>query len=93
MSHTPAPWKIGHRINLIIGPKGESIANCEFTHSNSKQAIKPTPRECEANALLIATAPDLLEILEILVEQGFYPHASTLAAASAVIAKAKPKSS
>lgn len=36
-----------------------------------------------------SAAPELLHVLEVLVEQGHYPHGSTLYAAKAAIAKAQ----
>lgn len=64
---TLGPWKVGHRNNLIIGANGGSIANCLFTHSNSKMAVKPSPEDCMHNARLIATAPEMLEVLESMI--------------------------
>ena len=57
--HTPGPWHIGVRQpnsdKFIYGKDGTEVANCDrltnFAHEN------------EANARLIAAAPDLLELV------------------------------
>ena len=60
--HTPGPWHIGvrtfHAGRDVYGPKGEPVAVAD-------DAITATP-EAEANARLIAAAPDLLAALEAL---------------------------
>jgi hypothetical protein len=55
-NHTPAPWTIDNR--AIYGNRGlikPFIASVEDDHND---------HETEANALLIAAAPELLEALE-----------------------------
>lgn len=58
MSHTPAPWKLvqfgGPQIS---GPKGYAV--CTIWGGLS---VGDLPAEDEANALLIAAAPDLLAL-------------------------------
>ncbi len=84
---TPGPWRIGGGGTVIYGPKTDQRAPVTIA-----QLLPPTPRvsfeERKANAHLIAAAPDLLHVLEILVEQGYNPHGSTLAAAQKAIQKA-----
>ena len=56
--HTPGPWHIGKRTfaPYIYGPKGEEVAGPSgFTSGHE---------ETQANARLIAAAPDLLAALE-----------------------------
>ena len=61
---TPGPWKIAaHCSTLIFDTKGRSIASAGGYQSNTESTID----ENEANAQLIAAAPDLLEALEAIV--------------------------
>lgn len=61
--HTPGPWHIGvrtyHAGRDVYGPKGEPVAVAD-------DAITTTP-EAEANARLIAAAPELLAALDKLL--------------------------
>ena len=67
---------------MVEGQNGEEIIWQDGPHE--------TPTINEANANLIASAPDLLEALEALVTQVSNSHAyEELAAARAAIAKAK----
>jgi len=62
--HTPAPWKVrtSNRGDIVIhNEQGNCIADCNMGASLIKS-------EREANANLIAAAPDLLEALKTLVE-------------------------
>lgn len=94
MSHTPGPWKldgpdingIGNVVGFYVavpsgGRVGQSFANCLVT----------TNEQCEANARLIAAAPELLETLKAMVKlfNGFQGMALTNA--KAAIAKAEGK--
>ena len=70
--HTPGPWTVDHE---RIGPAGDPVALlCDTTASTSGTVVE-WPRlhsidgdvddtENEANAYLIASAPELLEVLE-----------------------------
>lgn len=53
--HTPGKWAI--RDNEIIGPYGTSKSICEMTGDFC------TPEETKANKQLIASSPELLEVL------------------------------
>lgn len=58
--HTPGPWHvIAH--DQVRDADGQFIASCELPKVNFRKG------EAEANALLIAAAPDLLETLRELV--------------------------
>jgi len=59
--HTPGPWKLDDVSDFIRGPRGVYIA--ELCDANSDRVQVHGPR-FEANARLIAAAPDLLEALE-----------------------------
>jgi hypothetical protein len=85
--HTPGPWHIGvrtfHAGRDVYGPKGEPVAVAD-------DAITATP-EAEANARLIAAAPNLLAALQaIMGDPDAVDHILHLdaVAADAAIAKA-----
>ena len=61
--HTPGPWKIvdSWEDHTIEGPKGEEIIFQDGPYQ--------TPSIKEANARLIAAAPEMLKALEMLVEK------------------------
>ena len=92
VKHTPGPWFAGvlagpeMEETISIGPMEKEVhyedCLCEVWHGNY---------DAEANAKLIAAAPELLEALEELVESakcaGWHP--SHIEQAKEVIAKAK----
>jgi hypothetical protein len=88
MGHTPGPWVVAKAVNgnwIEYGSEGQSIARTFYSHTGYKQE--------DANALLIAAAPDLLAALEALQSEFFplirpadYPEIKD---ARAAIAKAK----
>ncbi len=88
--HTPGPWAVFRRDGYstyihAINEGGEintfQVASC---HSATSRKYFPTRGEAEANARLIAAAPDLLEALkELTLERGMTDKAR------AAIAKAK----
>jgi len=55
-THTPGPWEAFD--SLMVGANGTRIADCE-------NIMQPDHDEKRANAKLIASAPALLEALEI----------------------------
>jgi hypothetical protein len=56
--HTPGPWYTGHgQIISLASPHGCTIASCNATSEGIGDA------EAEANAALIAAAPEMLEAL------------------------------
>lgn len=63
MAHTPGPWTISppwSGFSLIKGPNGELIFGLAAGASEEKRSDE----ECEANAALLAAAPDLLAALK-----------------------------
>lgn len=63
--HTPGPWEVGeldHNGQRIV--RGEHIEICTCWH----HSVGSIEKEMEANARLIAAAPDLLEALHKLRE-------------------------
>jgi len=95
--HTPGPWKVTTNLDYWVEPvnfeggEGEfkGIALCGDIHwpnSNEKQF------EWEANARLIAAAPDMLEALKAALcdaEGGDVPTQATIDAMNAAITKAE----
>jgi hypothetical protein len=71
LKHTPGPWEqdadtiikfLGEDAN---GPHIQQI--CEITYAHDPEE---STKEAEANALLIAAAPELLEALEAMIRYG-----------------------
>ena len=72
--HTPGPWTIdcdgsgwyieSHLISTFVA----SVANAKW-NNNEESDVVPTEQEQEANACLIAAAPDLLEALEMALDE------------------------
>lgn len=60
--HTKGPWvaKKHDALAYFIGHEGTNIGLCGFYADNER-----TPEEAEANARLIAAAPELLECLKV----------------------------
>src|SRR5712692_4636849 len=62
--HTPGPWTLSHglvrpdspRCRIVSGEKGASLTFVNIWHD--------APEEAEANARLIAAAPELLEAVQ-----------------------------
>ena len=89
--HTPGPWEIKYHpdpcYRYISGP--EHIALAQVVWRVEEEDRSP---DCEANAHLIAAAPELLEALEMMLEMsemGGFGKAAAEDVARAAIAKAK----
>lgn len=90
--HTPGPWRINavmreYGNKLEIAHEEISVTSVTVAGKGNKTSITP---EQEANARLIAAAPDLLAALEAMVSaKGFDQEAAALIKASEALAKAK----
>lgn len=90
MKHTPGPWEITRSFDPgyknISAPKHTALAQVVWCMEDEERSPM-----CEANAHLIAAAPELLEALEALVadESKEYIPTRLWDAARAAIAKAK----
>ena len=60
--HTPGPWR--RRGDTVIGPIGNVIAECCGYSVMAEDEAQRKQGGREANAALIAAAPDLLDTLE-----------------------------
>jgi len=71
--HTPGPWHRDARSGLdcdVRAASGRKVALCWGLASNNASNYRPGYRaECDANARLIAAAPELLDVLEELVAE------------------------
>lgn len=65
--HTPSPWTI----NGFTRIEGDNklIAQIQLPQNTSFSSKEPSQKEAEANAYLIAAAPELLEALELAEQQ------------------------
>ena len=71
MTHTPGPWEVGHYDKCRVWTVNDfstqrlQIANCKYLDQQFGEDIREeTRKQAEANARLIAAAPQLLEMLE-----------------------------
>lgn len=59
IKHTPGPWKIDNHISVVANTSNRPIAiTYPHTHLSSVESLNTM----KANACLIATAPELLEM-------------------------------
>lgn len=88
--YTPGPWKRSERADgnwWHIGARNQAIA---AVHAASPKRNEPYAGMFEANANLIAAAPELLEMLEAIYEMDTgYGLGPTTTEIEALIAKAK----
>lgn len=76
--HTKGPWRVEQDTTLIWGAcnpndasnygMGYPIAEARITPINSRWAAGPDPDTGEANARLIAAAPEMFEALETVMQ-------------------------
>lgn len=70
--HTPGPWRLGadnaaDGANIHAGKKDYIGHTCGFSPRPGSNERQLSPQEARANARLIASAPELLAALEIIV--------------------------
>jgi hypothetical protein len=65
MSHTPGPWTA---IGAFIENRHSGIAVCKTMCRLNDEGHFPVESEADANARLIAAAPDLLESLKAMLD-------------------------
>ena len=89
--HTPGPWEIKRHFDpgykFISAPTHSGLAQVVWCMEDEERSPS-----CEANAYLIAAAPELLEALEMMLEMsemGGFGKAAAEDVARAAIAKAK----
>jgi hypothetical protein len=67
--HTPGPWHIAeYGTNEDGTPKHYGIVRGEVTIANLGTSTNENAKEIDANARLIASAPEMLEALKILID-------------------------
>lgn len=88
MSHTPGPWKVDVQAHNAYVNDSRDNTLCRI----GLPTAEPYTTEAIANARLMAAAPDLLDILEMIASttslERIYP--DMLRDVRAAIAKAKP---
>ena len=98
--HTPGPWEVNTPNGLLIVADGVTLARMAYSIGGFSQgSISNSPgiSEAEANARLIASSPELLEALAVLIDHAkeAYPHfedtrgKADIRKAEAAIAKAE----
>ncbi len=98
--HTPGPWRVSES-DTVVGPSGNVVAECCGYSVQATDAAQRKQGGREANARLIAAAPDLLAALRSLFENCAMIHSqwgdndnkkeadAAIASARAAIAKAE----
>lgn len=90
--HTPGPWRLDKRASCaVVGEGGRMVASTSVHTSNTDDGEHVN--ENEANARLIAAAPELLKAAECFVakvESGRARSADSYAQFKAAIARAIP---
>lgn len=64
MSHTPGPWSVNGDHKILVGADDGKMMLAEALHSHIMQKWCRPLATAQANARLIAAAPDLLDALE-----------------------------
>jgi hypothetical protein len=65
--HTPGPWAYSHNsweFSDVYGTDGKVVATCQIDEDVTEETQEMLETIKEANARLIAAAPDLLEALQ-----------------------------
>ena len=68
-THTPGPWELSHDLGTVISVAKEVAPNCgrllliADVHKGKQNWGEVSGSECDANASLIAAAPELLTAL------------------------------
>ncbi len=77
MEHTPGPWKVEHigepnDIWFLFDTSGRQLADIFGHHDDSEASTDPSSKEGAANASLIKEAPNLLALLQELLQHGTF---------------------
>ena len=62
MTHTPGPWQIGGE---LISQEGTNIEIASVWAQSANRKFAPSQSKADANARLIAAAPELFEALKV----------------------------
>lgn len=61
--HTPGPWTVDTDSDTVLGPKSNVVAQCPGYSRRSDNPLHMAQGSREDNALLIAQAPNMLDLL------------------------------
>lgn len=64
MSHTKGPWRVSREGTLVMGGENEPGERILIARAHYGARPDPSGEQAEANARLIAAAPELLQALE-----------------------------
>jgi hypothetical protein len=65
MSHTPGPWKVSRRFDVYQDTQTPGVGGTFIASTKGQWPLPESVNEvCEADAKLIASAPDLLKALQ-----------------------------
>jgi len=90
--HTPGPWDVHGDHATLVGPRNGKQMLAEAKHGHIVTECALTIGEAQANARLIAAAPELLEALKAMLNGGIdtgLTWEETCNQAAAAIAKAE----
>lgn len=93
VQHTPGPWTIYKTVNVMGGSDGRRLVANAGGHQDNRVADNGNG-ENEANARLIAAAPDLLAALKLVTSKTAVDYATyqeSFESARVIIAKAEWK--
>ena len=86
--HTPGPWNAFNSIKAIgVGSERSDVAWVRFEECGLRDTAR-SQEEDEANARLIAAAPDLLDALQVMLDAAQHDITQECDIARAAIAKA-----
>lgn len=87
---TPGPWRVSEKRGDLIDIRHENNEPGAMSLNLAQVVARQSwLKEAEANARLIAAAPELLEALQMIMNGDFYMPKESADAARAAIAKAK----
>lgn len=96
MSHTPGPWHVDHNgtvghIKALVGDKTPTVCQYGTDYRGVRHSALEVEHQDDANARLIAAAPDLLAAAEKVIACGAMPRERHLCEAISELEKAVKK--
>ena len=68
MKHTPGPWKVFQDDFYVVGVESDCAIIADHLYESNDPTVRDILPELEANARLIAAAPDLLKACQYVVD-------------------------